>query len=133
MYCVKIKDISGREVIVDVSYEVYQTFDIERKELERERYERRKHWDSRGLEDYIIGNDPIAVPETLEDWYFRRERMRTILKSFHSCTQLQQRRFTLFVDGKSYSEIARLQKCGKQSVRKSVESVISKIKKSLSE
>lgn len=131
MYYVKIKDVTGRDVTVEVSYEVFQAFEDERKELERERNERRKHWDKRGLEDYILTNESVSVSETLEDLFFRLYALRITRDVVRTCTPVQQERFALHVRGYTFSEIARLQRCTKQGVQKSVDIVLKKIKKSL--
>jgi DNA-directed RNA polymerase specialized sigma24 family protein len=130
MYYVKTKDVAGHEAIVEVSYEVYQAFEDERKELERERYERRQHWDKRGLEDYILANESIAVSEKLEDLFFRLNTLRTIQDVVRACTHVQQKRFYLHcVCGYSYAEIARMYNCSVMTVKGSVASVLKKIKK----
>jgi RNA polymerase sigma-70 factor (ECF subfamily) len=132
MYCIKIKDVLGHENIVEVSYEIYQLFEDERKQSERERYERRNHWDKRGLEDYIIANESVAVSETLEDLFFRLDSLRTIRDVIQACTPIQRERFYLHcVCGYSNTKIARLHNCTEHAVRKSVKIVLEKLKNSL--
>jgi DNA-directed RNA polymerase specialized sigma24 family protein len=132
MYCVKIKDVTGHEVTVEVTFDIFQLFEDERKELERERFERREHWDKRGLEDYILENEATEIPETLEDLFFRQETFRSVKKALQTCSPRQQERFYLHcVSGYSYGEIARLQGCTKHSVWTSVETVKKIIKNSL--
>jgi DNA-directed RNA polymerase specialized sigma24 family protein len=131
MYCVKIKDVFGHETIVEVSFEIYQLFEDERKQMERERNERRKHWDKRGLEDYILANESLAVSETLEDLFSRLDALRIIRDVVRTCTPVQQERFTLYVRGYTFAEVARLHHCTKQTVQESVKTVLKKIKKHL--
>jgi DNA-directed RNA polymerase specialized sigma24 family protein len=131
MYCVKIKDVFGNETIVEVSFEIYQLFEDERKHMERERNERRKHWDKRDLEDYILANESVVVSETLEDLFFRLDALRTIRDVVRTCTPVQQERFALYVRGYSFAEIARLQHRTERTIRKSVESTLKKINKNL--
>lgn len=127
MYYVNIKGPDGQEISVEVSFEVYQLFEDERRELERERFERRAHWDRRGLDDYIQENT-IAIPDETVDLVCLFETLRNILLS---CTPLQRMRFVLYMRGYSLSEIAKLQKCSVPAVLYSLNSVIKKIRKSL--
>lgn len=131
MYYVKIKDVTGREITVSVSHEVFLLFEGERKEQERERNERRRHLDKRGLDDYILANESFAVQETLEDLFIRMETLRMIRKVVSDCTPVQQRRFSLYAQGYTFTEIARLDQCSKQTVQETVRVVLKKIKRNL--
>ena len=105
MYYVKIKDDFDHEITVEVLLEVYQVFDDERKLLERERYEHRKHWDKRGIEDYILADHSTALSESAEEIFFCRETFREIREVLKTCTSVQRKRFILhFFDGNSYAK-----------------------------
>jgi len=128
MYYVKIKDDFDHEITVEVLLEVYQVFDDERKLLERERYEHRKHWDKRGIEDYILADHSTALSESAEEIFFCRETFREIREVLKTCTSVQRKRFILhFFDGNSYAKIAGMQNCTPATVHKSIQAVQKKL------
>ena len=126
-YFVTITDENGKEVRMEVSAEIFDVFDEERKLIERQRNERRRHYDKRGLEDYIIAHEYPRVAKSAEDVYMDQQALAEILDV---CTPTQRRRFCLNkIYGYSYSEIARLENCSKSVVEKSIGLVIKKLKK----
>lgn len=129
MYYVKIRDVTGHDITVEVSFNIFQLFEEERKELERERYEKRKHWDKRGMEDYILENEATSLPESAEDQFFRQEIFRLIHNAIRTCTANQQKRFAFYLSGYTFIEIARMEGRTERTVRKSVSAAIKKIKK----
>ena len=99
----------------------------ENKQQEHQRYERRKHIDDRELSDYIVHQKRVA--ENLEDYCINREQLKEIPKIVSTCTKTQQRRFYLNrICGYSYTEIAKMEHCGLNRVKKSVIAVEEKIK-----
>lgn len=126
-YYVSIKDYYGCEISMEVSAEVYQQFENERKAKERERNERRRHLDVRKLEDYNVAEKFISEP--LEETYLRRDRLRQIYSILQTCTPVQRERFYLHrICGYTYAEIAEMQGCAARRVSKSVDAVMKKIK-----
>ena len=125
---VEIKDSNGKKTFVEVSEEVYAVLQEESKEKERQRNEKRRHFDTRELSDYIIHQKRVA--ENLEDYCINREQLKEIQKVVGTCTKTQQRRFYLNrICGYSYTEIARTEGCNLISVRESVLTVLKKLKK----
>ena len=99
----------------------------ENKQQEHQRYERRKHIDDRELSDYIVHQKRVA--ENLEDYCINREQLKEIPKIVSTCTKTKQRRFYLNrICGYSYTEIAKMEHCGLNRVKKSVIAVEEKIK-----
>lgn len=133
MYYVKIKDVTGHEITMEVSFDIFRVFEEERKELERERYEKRNHLDKRGLEDYILEleKEATSLSESAEDQFFRQETFRSIRNIMRTCTINQQERFAFYLSGYTYAEIARMCNCSVMTVKGSVASVIKKIKKAM--
>lgn len=127
-YFIKIKDEYGKEIDIEVSAEVYEVFDDERRYDEKRRNEMRRHYDKRGVEDYIIANESYAQPnQSPEEIYLNKEKIAEILSM---CTPTQRRRFCLNkIYGYSCEEIAKLEKCAKSAVVKSVAAVMKKIEK----
>lgn len=119
-YFVEIDTADGKKP-VEVSKEVWELFEEERKAAERERYERRKHLDSAvSLEDAAL-----SVSKDFDTLQAVREVLQT-------CTPIQRERFYLNrICGYSYQEIAKMQGCQARRVHKSVDAVIKKIKKIL--
>ena len=124
---IEIKDGNGKMITVEVSEEVYAVLQEESKEQEHQRYERRKHIDDRELSDYIVHQKRVA--ENLEDYCINREQLKEIQKIVSTCTKTKQRRFYLNrICGYSYTEIAKMEHCGLNRVKKSVIAVEEKIK-----
>ena len=124
---IEIKDGNGKMIPVEVSEEVYAVLQEESKEQEHQRYERRKHIDDRELSDYIVHQKRVA--ENLEDYCINREQLKEIQKIVSTCTKTKQRRFYLNrICGYSYTEIAKMEHCGLNRVKKSVIAVEEKIK-----
>lgn len=125
---VEIKDSNGKKTFVEVSEEVYAVLQEENKQQERQRNEKRRHFDTRELSDYIIHQKRVA--ENLEDYCVNREQLKEIQRIVSTCTKTQQRRFYLNrICGYSYTEIARIEGCNLISVRESVLTVLKKLKK----
>ena len=70
VYIVTVPDADRQMQAVEVSLEVYQVFIDGHRAEQRERYERRKHLDSRPLECCLYGK---SVSETLEETFERME------------------------------------------------------------
>lgn len=125
---IEIKDSDGKIVSVEVSEEVYAVLQEENKQQERQRNEKRRHFDTRELSDYIIHQKRVA--ENLEDYCVNREQLKEIQKIVSTCTKTQQRRFYLNrICGYSYTEIAQMEKCHMTSVKESIVVVLKKLKK----
>ncbi len=125
-----MKNIDGKKTFVEVSEEVYTVLQEENKQQERQRNEKRRHFDTRELSDYIIHQKKVA--ENLEDYCVNREQLKEIQRIVSTCTKTQQRRFYLNrICGYSYTEIAQMEKCHMTSVKESIVVVLKKIKKIL--
>ena len=126
-YFVTITDENGKEVRMEVSAEIFDAFDEERKLLMRQQNERRRHYDKRGIEDYIIAHESSKTAKSAEDVCVDRESLAEI---HDMCTPKQWRRFCLNkIYGYSCAEIAQREGCGTTAVYKSVSAVMKKLKK----
>ena len=69
-YFVTIEDENDKkiEVEVTVTAEVFEVFKDDRKLKERQRNERRIHYDKRRVEDYIIANEQSRFLKSAEDY-----------------------------------------------------------------
>lgn len=69
-YFVTIEDENDKkiEVEVTVTAEVFEVFKDDRKLKERQRNERRLHYDKRRVEDYIIANEQSRFLKSAEDY-----------------------------------------------------------------
>ena len=107
--------------------EIFEVFEDEKKLKERQRNEARRHYDKRGVEDYIIAYESPKTLKSTEEIYIDRETIAEILAL---CTPTQRRRFCLNkIYGYSCAEIAKLEGCTKNVVVKSVAAVMKKIQK----
>ena len=125
-YFVTIEDENGKKIEVEVTEKIFEVFEDDRKLKERQRNERRFHYDKRGIEDYIIDNEQIRFLKSAEDIYIDREAIK---KALDSCTPTQRRRFCLNkIYGYTYAEIAKLEGCSVNVIFKSVSAVTKKLK-----
>lgn len=117
--------IDGRMVSVEVSAEVAECLDAGRRKSENLSHERRRYWDKREFDEYIVaveGRLPYcASPEEL---VCQRETLDEILAVLALCTNTQRERFLLHaLYDLSYAGVGRLCGCSRESVRESIEAV----------
>ena len=125
-YFVTIEDENGKKIEVEVTEKIFEVFEDDRKLKERQRNERRFHYDKRVIEDYIIANEQSRFLKSAEDIYIDREAIK---KALDSCTPTQRRRFCLNkIYGYTYAEIAKLEGCSVNVIFKSVSAVTKKLK-----
>ena len=125
-YFVTIEDENGKKIEVEVTEKIFEVFEDDRKLKERQRNERRFHYDKRGIEDYIIANEQSRFLKSAEDIYIDREAIK---KALDSCTPTQRRRSCLNkIYGYTYAEIAKLEGCSVNVIFKSVSAVTKKLK-----
>ncbi|MFT9078576.1 RNA polymerase sigma factor [Ethanoligenens sp.] len=125
--------VNGQSVAVDVSVEVFSYMDRADHKDENLAHEKRRHWDGREFDEYIIAHEcSRSYYETPEDWLCRRETLREIMTALEGCTAKQRRRFLLFaLEGLSCSQIGNICGCSKSAILKSVEAVRRKLKHAL--
>ena len=123
--------INGRMVSVEVSAEVAEVMDAERRKAENLCHERRRHWDGREFDEYIIAAEGrLPCQYTPEDRACQQETLDEIFSVLDTCTPTQRERFLLFaLDGLNYSEVGRYCGCSKVSARESIEAVRKKFLK----
>ena len=117
--------IDGRMVSVEVSAEVAECLDAGRRKSESLSHERRRYWDKREFDEYIVAVESrlpyCASPEEL---VCQRETWNEIMAVLALCTNTQRERFLLHaLYDLSYAEVGRLCGCSRESVRESVEAV----------
>ena len=123
--------INGRMVAVEVSAEVAEVMDAGRRKAENLSHERRRHWDSREFDEYIVAAEGLLPCQyTPEDLACQQETLDEIFSVLDTCTPTQRERFLLFaLDGLNYSEVGRSCGCSKVSARESIEAVRKKFLK----
>ena len=118
--------INGHMVSVEVSDEVAECYDQGRRKAENLYHEKRRHWDDREFDEYIViteGRLPYCA--TPEELVCQRETLDEIMAVLALCTNIQRERFLLHaLYDYSYDEIARICGCSKSAVQKSVNTVI---------
>lgn len=117
--------IDGRMVSVEVSAEVAECLDAGRRKSENLSHERRRYWDKREFDEYIVAVESrlpyCASPEEL---VCQRETWNEIMAVLALCINTQRERFLLHaLYDLSYAEVGRLCGCSRESVRESVEAV----------
>lgn len=123
--------INGQALSVEVSVEVYECLDRGRHKSENLTHEKRRHWDIREFDEYIIATEGrLPHQETPEEYVCRKETRDELFSVLESCTEAQRRRFLLYaLDGLTYEQIARLDGCSKAAIQDSIEAVRKKFRK----
>lgn len=130
MYTVKVKDADGHEINIAVSEEIYELFENERRELERERRERKRHLVRCSLDDLLKFQNFLVDTEVPDDYICLRELLLSVLQTSGYC---QRKRFSMYLMGYSFKEIAQKQHCSIPAVYYSIINVRKKLKKLLME
>ena len=123
--------INGRMVSVEVSGAVVDCCDQFRHKAENLYHERRRHWDDREFDEYIVATEGLLPYQpTPEDIVCQRETLALLMSILDSCTAIQRERFLLYaLYGYSYAEIGMLCGCSKVSAFESIEAVRKKFLK----
>ncbi len=128
-FYVKVKDSNGRYVYVEVSFEIHELFEEEKRYNNRIAKRAERHeTDEEFNEDYMLPSrlHTISIPERIS----HQHEIQKALKVITTCTEKQQRRFNLHrVMGYSMTEIAKMENCSKSAVKESVDKVIAKLEK----
>ncbi len=121
--------INGRMVAVEVSGEVAEYMDAGRRKAENLSHEKRRHWDDREFDEYIVATEGLLPYQpTPEDIVCQRETLALLLSILDTCTVIQRERFLLYaLYGFTYEEIGKMYGCSKESAFRSVEAVRKKI------
>ena len=86
--------INGRMVAVEVSTEVAEYMDTSRRKAENLSHERRRHWDVREFDEYIVADEGrLPCQYTPEDLACRQETLDEIFSVLDTCTETQRERF----------------------------------------
>ena len=123
--------INGRMVAVEVSAEVAEVMDAGRRKAENLSHERRRHWDSREFDEYIVAAEGLLPCQyTPEDLACQQETLDEIFSVLDTCTPTQRERFLLYaLHDFNYAEIAEMCGCTKVAVHYSIEAVRKKFLK----
>ena len=127
--------INGRMVAVEVSAEVADYMDTSRRKAENLSHERRRHWDVREFDEYIVADEGyLPCQHTPEDLACQQETLDEIFSVLDTCTETQRERFLLFaLDGYTYTEISKMCNCSKVAVHQSIKAVREKFLKFFSQ
>ena len=126
-----IININGRLVTVEVSAEVAECMDAGKRKAENLSHERRRHWDEREFDEYIVAAEGrLPCQYTPEDLACQQETLDEIFRILDTCTETQRERFLLFaLDGYSYAEISKMCNCSRVAVHQSINAVREKFLK----
>ena len=117
--------IDGRMVSVDVSTEVGEFLEEDKRKARNLQQEQQRHWDMRSYDEYIIATEGrLPYCATPEDVICQRETQDEIMAVLALCTEKQRERFLLHaLYDLSYEEVGKLCGCSRQAVHLSVEAV----------
>ncbi|WP_312048281.1 sigma-70 family RNA polymerase sigma factor [Anaerotignum sp.] len=127
-FYVAITNSQGKEIRVKVSFEIYELFEEERKEIERLRKEKERHSSDEDVESDIAGFLHSLRTASLEERAMQRQELKSAVDVIKSCTSVQQRRFYFNrILGYTFTEIAAKEHCSERAVKFSVDAVIKKL------
>ena len=111
----------------EISLDIFMLYLKEfNKPLERQKTERRRHIACGDYENLIAASKSAAHTGNEVDFILTKCAVETVLCA---CTHIQQRRYELhYIQGYSFTEIAKLEQCDESAIRRSVMAVIKKIK-----
>ena len=117
--------INGRDVTVEVSAEVAECLDAGERKSENLSHEKRRHWDDREFDEYIIAVEGrLPYSASPEEQVCQKETWDEIMAVLALCTDTQRERFLLHaLYDFSYAEIAEICGCTKGSVQTSINAV----------
>lgn len=118
-------NIGGRIVSVEVSAEVAECLDAGERKAENLCHEKRRHWDEREFNEYIITAEGLLpYSASPEEQVCQWETWDEIMSILALCSEVQRERFLLYaLYDFNYAEIGRLCGCTRESVRESIEAV----------
>lgn len=127
--------IKKETLSVETSDKVKECFYGFRHKAENLSHEKRRHWDAREFDEYIIAMEGILPYQpTPEDIICQQETLELLLSILDTCTEIQRERFLLYaLDGFGFTEIGRQQGCSKESVHESIQAVRKKFLKYFAE
>ena len=123
--------INGRMVSVEVSAEIAECLDADERKTENLCHEKRRHWDEREFDEYIIAAEGrLPYSASPEEQVCQRETWDEIMAVLALCTDTQRERFLLHaLYDFSYEEIGQMCGCSKIAVHFSIEAVRKKFLK----
>ncbi len=128
LFKVYIKNYLGKEIEVEVSYEIYKLFEEERKAENSYNRSQSRHPVVEEADSDLAGFHASLHNISEQDKVINRIELYKALQIIKSCTETQQRRFYLNrILGYSVREIARQEHCNKSAVQKSVDAVKKKL------
>ena len=137
IYTVSFMDSKNKIHNVEVSKKVFEAFD--RFELEdiSQLHKMDKHIDGRNIDnndstDIVLYHLGVTTYKSVEEEVEDKLQNEELYKAINLLSKTQKRRIKMYYfEDKSFSEIARIEKCDESSVRESIYAGIRKIKKSL--
>ena len=123
--------INGRMMSVEVSTEVWEFLEQDKRTSRNLQQEQQRHWDVRSYDEYIIATEGrLPYCATPEDVICQRETLNEIMAVLALCTEKQRERFLLHaLYDLSYEEVGKLCKCSKGTVQTSINAVKEKFQK----
>ena len=123
--------IDGHMVSVEVSTEVGEFWEQDKRSSRKLYREQQRYWDGRECDEYIIAAEGrLPYCATPEDIICQRETLDEIMSVLALCTEKQRERFLLHaLYDLSYEEVGKLCGCSKGTVQTSINSVKKKFQK----
>ncbi len=128
-FYVKVKDSNGKDVFIEVTLEIHELFEEEKRYNQRIAKRFQCHGtDEEFNEDYMLPSrlHPTSIPQRIA-YQHEIDKAQAVIST---CTEKQQRRFNLHrVMGYSMTEIAKMENCAIRTVKQSIDAVIKKLDK----
>ena len=123
--------INGQDITVEVSAEVAECLDAGERKAENLSHEKRRHWDDREFDEYIIAVEGrLPYSASPEEQICQKETWDEIMAVLALCTDTQRERFLLHaLYDLSYEEVGKICGCSDVAVYKRIKAVRKKFLK----
>lgn len=132
MKIIRIKDYYGNYQEVPVSDELFEEWRILQNETQRTHHKEVYHRDWTPMDD-IAEDCRYTAGETPEERIIRQYETEALYRAIAQLSPIQQRRIRLYMENISVREIAKQEGCYMNSVLKSINSALKKLRSLLTE
>lgn len=129
MKYIGFKDSNGKKNYLKMSNELVQELTKRKQELEHERYQYRKHHGRYILDYELTGGFEELTYESTEVTVLNKMFIEMVVNEVYKLPYPQNKRAYMFlIEGKTYSEIAKLENKNRATIKRSIDVAVGKIK-----
>lgn len=131
-YYICFRDIQKKKVSVEISKELFNTFNLFELEDKRQLNIYDRHMEHSIIYEWTFDKQFQKIEESAEDEAMRNFMFKELHSAINRLSETKRRRLIYYYfDGLTYKQIAKIENCSYQAVMKSVASAKEKLKKYL--